>query len=113
MGPSQNPDLMNQAPIAKAEMLIRKPVSEVFNAFTDPATTSKFWFTKSSGKLEAGKRVRWEWEMYGVSSPVTVKAIEPNKRIVIEWSEPATTEPDAVTISANGSIPLPPMPQKK
>jgi uncharacterized protein YndB with AHSA1/START domain len=26
-----------------------------------------------------------EWEMYGISIPVTAKAIEPNKRIVIEW----------------------------
>ena len=73
------------APIAKAEMLIRNPVSEVFEAFVDPAITSKFWFTKGSGRLEAGKQVQWEWEMYGVSAPMTVKIIEANKRIVIEW----------------------------
>lgn len=33
--------------------------------------------------------------MYGISIPVTVKAIEPNKRIVIEWpghSSPPTLE---------------------
>ena len=77
-----------KAPIVKAEMLIRKPPSEVFTAFADPAVTSKFWFTKSSGKLETGKRVRWEWEMYGVSDDVDVKAIEPNQRIVFEWSFP-------------------------
>jgi uncharacterized protein YndB with AHSA1/START domain len=51
------------APIVKAEMLIRKPPAEVFNAIIDPAVTTKFWFTKSSGKLEPGKRVRWDWEM--------------------------------------------------
>ena len=38
-------------PIAKAQMLIRKPVSEVFTAFVDPAVTTRFWFTKSSGQL--------------------------------------------------------------
>ncbi|MGQ0532969.1 MAG: SRPBCC family protein [Caulobacteraceae bacterium] len=75
-------------PAVKAEMLIRKPAADVFNAFVDPAVTTKFWFTKSSGKLEAGKRVRWEWEMYGVGDDVDVKAIEPNKRIVFEWSFP-------------------------
>lgn len=32
-------------PQAKAEMLIRKPVEEVFEAFVDPEITSKFWFT--------------------------------------------------------------------
>jgi uncharacterized protein YndB with AHSA1/START domain len=66
-------------------MLIRKPVAEVFEAFVNPDITTKFWFTKSSGRLEAGKQVQWEWEMYGVSAPVTVKTIEANKRIVIEW----------------------------
>jgi uncharacterized protein YndB with AHSA1/START domain len=39
-------------------MLIRRPVAEVFDAFVDPKITSKFWFTKGSGKLEPGKRVR-------------------------------------------------------
>jgi len=29
-------------PIAKTEMLIRKPVSEVFEAFVNPAITSRF-----------------------------------------------------------------------
>src|SRR4030095_9419088 len=72
-------------PIAKAEMLIRKPVAEVFEAFADPAVTSKFWFSKGSGRLEAGKEVRWDWEMYDFSVPVSVKAVEKNKRILVEW----------------------------
>jgi uncharacterized protein YndB with AHSA1/START domain len=76
------------APIINAAMLIRRPPAEVFNAFADPAVTTKFWFTKSSGKLEAGKRVHWEWEMYGVGDDVDVKAIEPSKRIIFEWSFP-------------------------
>jgi uncharacterized protein YndB with AHSA1/START domain len=86
---------LKQAPIAKTGMLIRKPVAEVFEAFIDPDITTKFWFTKSSGRLEAGKQVQWDWEMYGISIPVTAKAIEPNKRIVIEWpgyGSPTTVE---------------------
>jgi uncharacterized protein YndB with AHSA1/START domain len=66
-------------------MLIRRPVAEVFDAFINPDITSKFWFSKSTGKLEVGKQVHWEWEMYGFAQPVTAKAIEPNERIVIEW----------------------------
>lgn len=77
---------LHHIPIVKAEMLIRKPVEEVFEAFIDPAITTKFWFTKSSGKLETGSHVRWDWEMYGVSDDVLVKEIEKNKRIRIEWS---------------------------
>ncbi|HEY3290850.1 MAG TPA: SRPBCC family protein [Anaerolineae bacterium] len=80
---------------ARAEMLIRKPVAEVFDAFINPDITSIFWFTKSSGHLEAGKQVQWDWEMYDVSIKVLVKAIEPNKRILIEWpgyGSPSTVE---------------------
>ncbi|HEX2897358.1 MAG TPA: SRPBCC family protein [candidate division Zixibacteria bacterium] len=87
---------MNQKEIkAKAEMLIRKPVAEVFEAFINPAITSKFWFTKGSGRLETGKQIQWDWEMYSFSLRVNVKAIEPNKRIVIEWltdNTPTTVE---------------------
>src|SRR5688572_5402490 len=78
-------DTPQQSPASTTGMLIRKPVADVFNAFIDPAITTNFWFTKSSGRLEAGKEVQWEWEMYNVSIPVTVKAIEPNRRILIEW----------------------------
>ena len=76
------------APIAKAQLLIRKPVREVFEAMVDPAITSRFWFSKGSGRLETGKRIRWDWEMYGVHTDVDVKAIEANKRILIEWNGP-------------------------
>lgn len=77
-----------QAPVAKAQMLIRKPVAKVFEALADPAITSRFWFSKGSARLEAGKRVRWDWEMYGASAEVYVKAIEENRRILIEWDGP-------------------------
>ncbi len=81
----------NEIPAVETQMLIRKPVSEVFQAFIDPAITINFWFTKSSGKLEEGKAVKWEWEMYGVSTHVLTKKIIPNKLISTEWGEPVTT----------------------
>src|SRR5688572_3317627 len=77
-----------QAPVAKAQMLIRKPVAQVFEALVDPAITSHFWFSKGSGRLETGKQVRWDWEMYGHHTEVEVKSIEKNKRILIEWDGP-------------------------
>lgn len=75
-------------PAAQTGMLIRKPVADVFEAFVNPAITSKFWFTKGSGRLDAGTQVRWDWEMYNVSVNVDVKALTPNERILIEWSAP-------------------------
>lgn len=76
---------ITKPPVAETEMLIRRPVSEVFEAFIDPKITTNFWFTKSSGELEVGREITWHWEMYGASTVVLVKAIEPNKRILIEW----------------------------
>ena len=76
---------LTQAPVTSTGMLIRKPVAEVFEAFVNPNITTKFWFTKGSERLEAGKQVQRDWEMYGISFPVTARVIEPNKRIVIEW----------------------------
>ena len=86
---------LKHIPVTKTGMLIRKPVADVFEAFINPDITTKFWFTKSSGRLEVGKQVQWDWEMYGVSIPVTTKIIEPNKRILSEWpgySGPTTVE---------------------
>jgi uncharacterized protein YndB with AHSA1/START domain len=85
----------DQAPVAKAAMLIRRPVAEVFEAFVDPAITSRFWFTRGSARLQAGKRVTWHWDMYGIEVQVLVKAIEPGARILIEWGS-ADEVPTAV-----------------
>ncbi|CAN5816763.1 SRPBCC family protein [soil metagenome] len=91
----QNTQLTN-APVMKTAMLVRKPMADVFQAFIDPEITTQFWFTKSNGKLEPDKHVQWDWEMYGVSAQVFVKAIEANKRILIEWGvdgeHPTTAE---------------------
>jgi uncharacterized protein YndB with AHSA1/START domain len=75
---------------SEAQMLIRKPISEVFQAFIDPALTKHFWFTKGSGKLEVGKTVIWDWEMYNFSTKVVTQEILVDKKISIQWF---TTEP--------------------
>jgi len=74
-----------QPPVAQAQMLIRRPAAEVFQAFVDPEVTRRFWFSRGSGWLEAGKRVRWEWEMYGAGTEVEVREIEENRRILVDW----------------------------
>jgi uncharacterized protein YndB with AHSA1/START domain len=76
---------LTRVPMMETGMLIRRPAAEVFEAILNPEITTKFWFTRSSGRLEVGRPVRWDWEMYDVSIQVTPKAIEPNRRIVIQW----------------------------
>ena len=68
-------------------MLIRRPPGEVFRAFADPAVTTRFWFTKSTGPLVPGANVRWDWEMFGVSANVAVKEVDEDSRILMEWGD--------------------------
>ena len=85
---------LHKAPIATAGMLIRKPAGEVYEAFVDPAITTKFWFSKGSDRLDAGRSVTWSWEMYGFSTLVEVKELVPGRKILIEWdagTDQATT----------------------
>ena len=83
----QEPDFI---PV-ECQMLIRKPASEVFEAFINPEITVNFWFTRSSGRLEEGSTVEWFWDMYNVSTAAAVKEIIPDKKIQIEWGDPAST----------------------
>jgi uncharacterized protein YndB with AHSA1/START domain len=89
-------------PVVVAHMLVRAPVARVFQAFVDPAITTHFWFSKSIGALEAGKQVRFEWEMYGASAEVDVKEVVPNQRIVIDWGNRGQTTRVEWTFEARG-----------
>ena len=79
---------ISEAPVARTAMLVRRAPDLVFEAFVDPEQITQFWFTRSSGRLEAGATVEWTWQMYGFSIPVKVVALEPPRpagRIEIEW----------------------------
>jgi uncharacterized protein YndB with AHSA1/START domain len=76
---------LTRDPIAKTGMLIRKPVEEVYEAIANPEITAKFWFSKGSGRLDAGVPVEWTWESHDVSINVIPKIVEPNRRVLIEW----------------------------
>lgn len=78
---------MNNEQQVVAKMMIRKPVHEVFDAFIDPSKTTKFWFSKSSGKLNEHSGVTWRWETYNLDIQVSVLEIEDNKSILLSWGE--------------------------
>jgi len=100
---------LTKPPVARATMLIRRPVEEVFDAFVDPAVTTRFWFSRSSGRLTPGGTVTWSWDQYGVSADVVVTTLEKNERITIEWPTPVEwtftpkgTDATFVSITAYG-----------
>lgn len=82
---------LTKVPSMTVGMLIRRAPEDVFRAFVDPAVTTKFWFTHSTGPLAPGAKVEWRWEMYDLTAPVAVREFEENERVVIDWSDDSTT----------------------
>ena len=72
---------------AKAQILVRRPRDEVFNAFVDPAVMSKFWLNRRDKGMQEGETIGW----FVGNAPdaleieVRVKLIEKPSRIKIEW----------------------------
>jgi len=73
------------APAVDVGMLVRRPPDEVFEALADPSVTTRFWFTRSTGRMTEGAELAWTWEMYGVSSKVWVDEVRPGRVIRFRW----------------------------
>jgi uncharacterized protein YndB with AHSA1/START domain len=87
---------LTKVPSVRVGMRIRRMPADVFQAIVDPDITSKIWYTKSSGKMTPGAELVWEWEMYGVSSRVSVEEVEENSRVVFTWSGYTPSHPTTV-----------------
>ena len=74
-------------PIAKAEILIRKPIEEVFNAFIQPDLITQFWFDKCSGPIEKDASIEWTWSMFDMSILVVMQKFINNEKIIMSWGE--------------------------
>jgi uncharacterized protein YndB with AHSA1/START domain len=60
-----------KSPSAQTGMLIRRASHDVFEALADPSITTRFWYTKSSGRMEGGAELAWEG--YDPAHPTTVE----------------------------------------
>jgi uncharacterized protein YndB with AHSA1/START domain len=88
---------LTSAPAVDVGMLIRRPPHDVFEALADPAITTRFWYTQSTGRMTEGAELTWEWEMYDARGKVSVKQVEPDRRIRFAWdgydpAHPTTVE---------------------
>lgn len=77
---------------AGSEQLVRRPVRDVFAAFVEPRFLVKFWLAAASGPLEPGRKIRWEFKVEGAADEVEVLALEPDRRILLRWSNGTMTE---------------------
>ncbi|HSL71448.1 MAG TPA: SRPBCC family protein [Longimicrobiales bacterium] len=65
---------------------IAKPVAEVFDAVYNPKKLSGYFTTGgASGPLDPGATVTWDFADFPGAFPVHVRAVEPNRLIVLEW----------------------------
>lgn len=69
----------------KAAIQISKPVDEVFEAIIDPVKMSNYFISKSSGRMEEGKKIIWNFPEFKMDAPIRVGKIEKNKHISFYW----------------------------
>jgi uncharacterized protein YndB with AHSA1/START domain len=75
----------NQTLEIKAALQILKPANEVFEAIVDPAKMSNYFISKSSGRMEEGKQLLWQFPEFDEEFPVRIGKLERNKYISFYW----------------------------
>lgn len=67
---------------------IARPVSDVFEAFVNPDSLSRYFTTGGAvGRIEQGATVTWDFQDFPGAFPVKVIEVEKDKRIVLKWGE--------------------------
>lgn len=67
------------------QMGILKPVHEVFEAIVDPEKMIKYFTSKSTGRIECGKTLKWEWKDFDAEHEIKVIKVEKNKLVSFKW----------------------------
>lgn len=71
----------------KATLQIGKPAPEVFEAIVDPVKMSNYFISESSGRMEAGKALRWKFPEFDMEVPVRVDKIEKDRYVSYFWDD--------------------------
>jgi uncharacterized protein YndB with AHSA1/START domain len=71
----------------KAAIQILKPLHEVFEAIVDPSKMSNYFISKSSGRMEEGKNLIWNFPEFEMDFPVRIGKIEMDKYISYYWKD--------------------------
>ena len=72
---------------AKAALQIQKPINEVFEAIVNPEKMTKYFISESSGRMESGKELTWEFGDFPGQFPVKVIEVQPDKSVSFVWDE--------------------------
>jgi len=69
----------------KTSLKIQKPLREVFEAIADPVKMSGYFISKSTGRIEEGKTLTWQFPEFELQFPVRVDKVEKDKYISWYW----------------------------
>ncbi len=69
----------------KASIQIQKALSEVFEGIVNPEKMSNYFISKSTGKMEEGKNLIWNFPEFDLDCPVRVGKIKLDKYISFYW----------------------------
>jgi uncharacterized protein YndB with AHSA1/START domain len=69
----------------KVALQISKSPAEVFEAIVDPEKMKNYFISNSTGKMEEGKTLYWEFPEFDMKFPVRIGKIENNKYISYHW----------------------------
>ena len=64
---------------------ISKPIDVVFEAIVNPDKMTNYFISKSSGLMEEGKELIWNFPEFNADYPIRVGKIENNKYISYYW----------------------------
>jgi uncharacterized protein YndB with AHSA1/START domain len=77
---------------AKAQISIQKPIDLVFETILDPEQMKNYFISKSSGRMEKGKEIEWEFPEFEGSFPVKIIEVIPTEYISFEWDPHSLVE---------------------
>lgn len=64
---------------------IKKPINEVWDAIVNPGKINKYFVSKASSTIEAGKVIQWEFADYNVTIDIKIAKVVVNKSIKFSW----------------------------
>ena len=77
----------NQKLEIKVGLKMTKPEHEIFEGIVDPDKMSKYFISKSTGRMEEGATLTWQFPEFDMEFPVRVDKIKKNKYISYYWND--------------------------
>lgn len=77
----------NSILIIKAQIQIAKLPGEVYEAIVDPIRMSNYFISGSSGRMEAGADLEWQFPEFDMLVPVKVGELRKNKYVSFYWDD--------------------------